>query len=250
MTKQVLFWRCMHACKVANLYVSGMVSSCCQLNLIDCPSPLLAAKLMTLGAAFHDVHREEEGLTAEKDPVLQRHCLPMAARHLLLITIGDRLLGQRDVKQESVGRRLIEIWLPVMEVGIMNLEKEWGRGEDLLVPPWKTGGGTRKIVLLAQLGERTEEMTKPGGLITGAGNTMVLVPYPLGLPLPQLEEQGVGCGRTSAIPPLGADVPRRRATIFHLAVLEKQMLQPVSANLLTLLQQITGAIFRVSHAKK
>lgn len=45
----------MHACKVANLYVFSMVSSCYQLNLIDCPSPLLATKLMTLGAAFHDV---------------------------------------------------------------------------------------------------------------------------------------------------------------------------------------------------
>lgn len=33
-------------------------------------------------------------------------------------------------------------------------------------------------------------------------------------------------------------------------VLEKQMLQPVLSNLLALLWQITGAIFRVLHAKK
>lgn len=50
----------------------------------------------------------------------------------------------------------------MVEAGIVSLEKEWGHGEDLQVPPWKTGGGIRKILSLTHLGKRKEEMTKPG----------------------------------------------------------------------------------------
>lgn len=42
---------------------------------------------------------------------------------------------------------MVEIRVPVVEAGIVKLEKqEWGCGEDLLTPPWKTGEGTRKIL--------------------------------------------------------------------------------------------------------
>lgn len=38
---------------------------------------------------------------------------------------------------------------------------EWDHGEDLQEPPWKTGGGIRKVLSLTHLGKRKEEMTKP-----------------------------------------------------------------------------------------